>query len=184
MVKSKYRPPKGGMTPIGKTLLRLRFEDGVPKKQLAREFNISVKYVRQYLKAKETNKTKIFTPKKNILRRRKKIVTIISPKDLAGVPKHSSARCIAGRLSKKGVHVTKRTVQRDLKAMKYTYSPRPVTMALTERQKAKRVEFALAWNGDSRIIVFSDEKIIDTNDMPKKIWVAPGEKAAPRQKMR
>ena len=90
MVKSKYRPPKWGMTPIGKTLLRLRFEDGVPKKQLAREFNISVKYVRQYLKAKETNKTKIFTPKKNILRRRKKIVTIISPKDLAGVPKHSS----------------------------------------------------------------------------------------------
>ena len=52
MVKSKYRPPKGGMTPIGKTLLRLRFEDGAPKKQLAREFNISVKYVRQYLKAK------------------------------------------------------------------------------------------------------------------------------------
>ena len=67
--------------------------------------------------------------------------------------------------------------------MKYTYSPRPVTMALTERQKAKRVEFALAWNGDSRIIVFSDEKIFDTNDMRKKMWVAPGEKATPRQKM-
>ena len=108
----------------------------------------------------------------------------ISPKDIAGVPIHSSARKIAGKLKRKGIFVSKKTVRRGLVAMKYTYSPRPITMALSTRQKERRVDFASTWSGDSKIIIFSNEKIFDTNDKRQKMWVAPGEKAVPRQRMR
>ena len=55
---------------------------------------------------------------------------------------------------------------------------------LTELQKIKRVNFAKTYSMDTSRVVFTDEKIFETNDSRKNMWVAPGQKAAPRQKVR
>ena len=59
MPKSAFRLPKRGLTNSGKVLLRMRYGRGVPKKQLSRYFNLSVKIVRKYLS--EENLTPEYT---------------------------------------------------------------------------------------------------------------------------
>ena len=56
--------------------------------------------------------------------------------------------------------------------------------AYRTRQKGKRVQFALNYNMDTARVIFTDEKIFDTNDSRRKMWVRRGQKAAPRQKVR
>ena len=75
------------------------------------------------------------------------------------------------------------TVLHDLSIMGYNYNARPVCQGLTKLQKTKRVAFSKKYNMDTSRVVFTDEKIFDTNDGRKNMWVAPGEKAAPRQKV-
>ena len=40
---------KGELTQMGKVLLHMRFQAGIPKKRLERDFNVSIKIVRKYL---------------------------------------------------------------------------------------------------------------------------------------
>ena len=116
--------------------------------------------------------------------RKTKIEEIITPHDPAGVPRLNSSRRIAAQLKKKNIQVSKRTVQRDLSSLDYSYAARPLCQGLTERQKVKRVQFALNYNMDTSRVIFTDEKIFDTNDGRRKMWVRRGQKAAPRQKVR
>ena len=76
------------------------------------------------------------------------------------------------------------TVLHDLSIMGYNYNARPVCQGLTKLQKRKRVAFSKKYNMDTSRVVFTDEKIFDTNDGRKNMWVAPGEKAGPLQKVR
>ena len=49
MRRRKLSLPKGCLTQAGKLILRLRHEDGVSKRKLAKEFNVSRRIVRPYL---------------------------------------------------------------------------------------------------------------------------------------
>ena len=185
MPKSAYRLPKGGLTNSGKVLLRMRDGQGVSKKQLSRDFNVSAKMVRKYLKEKKPTPQYTMSPerKKSIQYRREKIKKVLDPLDPAGVPKVNSARRIKAKLNKSGIKVSKNTVLNDLEAMGYNYGARPLCQGLTELQKIKRVRFSQNCNMDTSSVVFTDEKIFDTNDSRKNMWVAPGQTAAPRQKV-
>ena len=116
--------------------------------------------------------------------RKTKIEKIITPLDPAGVPRLNSSRRIAAELKKKNIQVSKRTLQRDLSSLDYSYAARPLCQGLTERQKVKRVQFELNYNMDTSRVIFTDEKTFDTNDGGRKMWVRRGQKAAPRQKVR
>ena len=52
MPKSPFRLPKGGLTNSGKPLLRMRDGQGVSKRKLSRECNVSLRIVRKYLNEK------------------------------------------------------------------------------------------------------------------------------------
>ena len=85
MPKSPFRLPKGGLTNSGKLLLRMRDGQGVSKRKLSREFNVSVRIVRKYLNEKKPTPTYTLSPdrKKSIESRRNKIEKILTPLDPA-----------------------------------------------------------------------------------------------------
>ena len=121
---------------------------------------------------------------KKIESRKKKIEKILAPLDPAGVRKFNSSRRIKGQLCKKGIQVSQSTVKRDLASLDYNYAARPVCQGLTERQKQKRVQFALNYKLDTARVIFTNEKIFNTNDSRRHMWVKRSQKAAPRQKVR
>ena len=55
---------------------------------------------------------------------------------------------------------------------------------LPNDESKKRVQFALNYKLDTARVIFTDEKIFDTNDSRRHMWVKRGQKAAPRQKVR
>ena len=55
MTKSPYRLPKGALTDSGKVLLKMRHAEGVPIKQLSRDFNVSRRIIKKYLNEKKSS---------------------------------------------------------------------------------------------------------------------------------
>ena len=55
MTKSPYRLPKGGLRDSGKVLLKMRQAEGVPIKQLSRDFNVSRRIIKKYLNEKKSS---------------------------------------------------------------------------------------------------------------------------------
>ena len=55
MTKSPYRLPKGALRDSGKVLLKMRHAEGVPIKQLSRDFNVSRRIIKKYLKEKKSS---------------------------------------------------------------------------------------------------------------------------------
>ena len=105
----------------------------------------------------------------------------------AAVPINGSSRKIRGKLKRKGVNVSSDTINRDIRSLGYKYGSRPLSQGLTEVQKKKRVSFALKWEElkwDTSRLVFTYEKLFDTKDHRKKMWMAPGKKPAKRQRVR
>ena len=100
MPKSPYRLPRGGLTSSGKVLLKMRHGQGVPIKELARDFNVSRRIVKKYLNERKTTPVYTLSPeRKKIMKTRKtKIEKIITPLDPAGVPRLNSSRRIAAQL--------------------------------------------------------------------------------------
>ena len=183
-----YRLPRGGLTESGKVLLRMRLGQGVAIRQLACEFNVNVKHIRKYLKKISPENIYSLSPeiKKRVKKRRSLVKDTIEPLDRAGVPINGSARKIRGKLKRKGINESSDTVNRDILSLGYTYESRPLSQGLTEVQKNKRVLFAKNWEKlkwDTSLLVFTDEKIFDTNDHRSKMWVAPGQKPVKRQRV-
>ena len=70
MPKNTYRHLRGGLTESGIVLLRMRYGQGVAKKQLAREFNVNVKHIRKYMK--NDSLENIYTESPEVKKRMKK----------------------------------------------------------------------------------------------------------------
>ena len=82
----KLSIPKGGLTQAGKLILRLRHEDGVSKRKLAKEFNVSRRTVRSYL-AEPIVTYETSTPKSESLevkKRRCEIENVLQDTDARG----------------------------------------------------------------------------------------------------
>ena len=100
------------------------------------------------------------------------------------MPKYNSSKRISVVLCRKGVTASPRTVRRDLRQARHQYRPRPISQGLTAVQKEKRVQFSLNYKEDTSKLIFSDEKVFDTNDNRMKMWVKKGETPAKRLKVR
>lgn len=184
-----FRLRRGRLDDAQKVALKMDFRRGVSKRQLSREYSVDIKVVRRILKADLTRSpeglSKISPTQKKIAIRRKKVQAIIAKKDSRGVPKYNSARKIRAQLIKQGIVASKRTILDDLKASGCRYMSRPVAPALSTEQKEKRVQFCNRWKGKNTTrIVFSDEKIFDTNERDGKVWVIAGETPVRRSKCR
>ena len=78
MPKNTYRLPRGVLTESGKVLLRMRYGQGVAKKQLAHEFNVNVKHIRKYLKNESLENIYTQSPEvKNRIKKRRILLKML-----------------------------------------------------------------------------------------------------------
>ena len=119
-----------------------------------------------------------------IRHRQGRVRRLLAKKDVRGVPKRNSSGKIAQDLAKTGLRISPRQVRRDLGQLGARYLARPLTQGLSTKQKLARVEFARGFVGNGGKLLFSDEKLFNTNDSERKQWVLAGEKPAVRQKVR
>jgi hypothetical protein len=101
-------------------------------------------------------------------------------------PRFASAACVASELNKHDIHVSAKTVVRDIKRIGGKRRVRPFATTLDKDEEAARLKFAKKSLRQSPAytarIVFSDESWITTNDHSGRFqWVLEGEAVLPRE---
>lgn len=157
------------------------------------------KLVKKYKVARNTIKSALrgspspkkaprMTPKqKAVAARRQTVTQLVVKTDSRGVPVRNSSKRLSQALAKKNIPASARTVCRDLAASGARYLSRPLWPGLTTAQMATRAAFAsaeLAAKKSFGDLIFTDEKIFDTNDTERKMWVPDGQDPVPRRRSR
>lgn len=114
--------------------------------------------------------------------RRRRLRVLVDKTDATGERTYCSARLLAAALFR--LHQTKvspDTVRRDLKSLGLVSRVRPVVTAY-ESDAVARLTFARRYLSlDPRVVLFSDEKIFDTNNHSHRLsWVVKGAKPPSR----
>jgi hypothetical protein len=167
-----------------------RDKENVSIKEIARRMNLTPRGVR-YALAKPSSERRKFTPppavRRRIKARRRKLRTIVKIKNAAGTgKKFPSCRRMARELHTLGTSCSHRTTLTDLKAMGFISKKRKRTPMLRPEDLPRRVKFCKDYlSSERRPILFSDEKLFDTNDHGARTeWCEADEEAGTRGKSR
>jgi len=184
---------RGSFSDVAKGMATAWFVSGVSINGIAKRLNVSNATVSRYLQKSKEDAQAILkraprppcAPSKAVSLRRAlvKKIALERSAERPGTAKYPSTYAIARKCRSSGVKVSVSTVRRDLLSMGWTNRSRPRAVALTEEDPSRRLQFAKMCKATD--VLFSDEKLFDTNDYGCRTqWVPPGAFASVREQMR